>query len=223
MDEYIKSNFEEPLLFRTCEKLVYDNAINDGSLWLRSAHYYRSKETDIARRDGSEGVNFTPHTFPLKFNKKECTIASIEGDGSIGCEIIKCYILSLHGTGIRSDVKRDFGDHTFGIKSLYKLSNDILYQAQKQVDLIAHRYGQVAYQYTPLTLSKNPNSTAIALSNNVFLKSQNTEILRKAPVPPFIYQDEWRVAIFVKDYIDSDEQAILKINVDPECFFGYST
>ena len=120
-------------------------------------------------------------------------------------------------------MKRDFGDHTFGIKSLYKLSNDILYQAQKQVDLIAHRYGQVAYQYTPLTLSKNPNSTAIALSNNVFLKSQNTEILRKAPVPPFIYQDEWRVAIFVKDYIDSDEQAILKINVDPECFFGYST
>ncbi|GAA78192.1 hypothetical protein P20495_0683 [Pseudoalteromonas sp. BSi20495] len=36
------------------------------------------------------------------------------------------------------------------------------------------------------------------------------------------YQDEWRVAIVVKDYIDSDDQAILRINVDPVCFFRYS-
>lgn len=222
MAQYVQSNHEEPMLFRSCQKIAHEGAINEGSLWLRSSHYYRGLENDIVRMDGSEGVNFTPHRFPLKFDSRHTLVSTISGDGSIGCEIIACYILSMHGTGIREDIRRGFGEYMFGIKSIYKLVHDVLYQAQKQVNVIAHRYGQVSYQYTPLTLSRNRNSASITLSKNLFLKSQNTDILRKAPIAPFIYQDEWRIALFVNEYINNDEAEILKINVNSENFYDYT-
>lgn len=209
------------MLFRTCEKIAYDAATKEGSLWLRSSHYYRGIENDLARVDGSEGVNFAPCNFPLKFDRRHTPLSTFSG-GSIGCEIIPCYIFSLHGTGIREDIRREFGGFMFGIRSIYKLVHDILHQAQKQIDVVGHRYGQVSYQYTPLTLSRNPNSVALALSENLFLKSQNAEILRKAPIEPFIYQDEWRVALFVNEYINNDASEILKLNVSTEHFYDYT-
>jgi hypothetical protein len=222
MSYFLKTNYEEPLLFRSCDKVVHAAAINEGSIWLRSIHYYRGIEDDIARHDGSEGVNFTPHTFPLRFDDRLTNLSSISGDGSIGCEIVPCYILSMHGTGIREDVRKSFGDYMFGVRSIYKFSNDVLYQSQQQINVTGHRYGQVSYQYTPLCISQRPNSVAIALAENMYLKSQTTDILRKAPVSPFIFQDEWRIAIFVNRYLNDDPDEILKINVTQDNFYDYT-
>lgn len=217
----LQSNFEEALLFRSCDKAVHDAAVNDGSIWLRSAHYYRGIEEDAARVDGNEGVNTIPHTFPLRFDRKISSITEISGDGRIGCEIRKAYILSLHGTGIDAEVRNSFGTHMFGVKSLYSLVNDMIYQVSQQVEVIGHRYGQVSYQYTPLTISRNETSSAIELSRGVFLKSMTTDMLRKAPVLPFIKQDEWRVVIFVKEYLNNNPLEPLKIKVNAQHFYSY--
>ena len=188
---------------------------------MRSTHYYRGIEEDLARVDGNEGVNTIPHSFPLHFDPDISFVTTISGSGRIGCEIRCAYILSLHGTGIDPSTRATFGDHMFGIKSLYKLVNDIVYQASQQVEVIGHRYGQVSYQYTPLTVSKNGNNSAIELKEGFYLKSLYTEILRKDPVIPFILQDEWRIAIFVPQYINNDSSEILKINVNRENFYSY--
>lgn len=217
----LKTNFEEPLLFRSCDKTVHDAAVNNGSLWLGSSHYYRGIEEDAARVDGNEGVNTIPHTFPLRFDRSVSKISEISGDGRIGCEISNAYILSLHGTGIDATVRKSFGDYMFGVKSLYNLVNDIIYQASQQIEVIGHRYGQVSYQYTSLTISRNMKSSAIKLSEGICLKSMPTDILRKDPICPFIKQDEWRIAIFVKEYLNNNPISPLKINVDKQHFYSY--
>jgi hypothetical protein len=218
----LQSNFEEPLLFRSGDRVVHDSAINDGSLRMKSIHFYRGIENDAARVDGHEGINTTPFTFPLRFDRNISNISEITGGGRIGCEIRNAYILSLHGTGIDPSIREGFGAYMFGIKSLYSLVNEIIYQASRQVEVIGHSYGQVSYQYTPLTISKNGMNTAIELSKGIYLKSIATEILRKDPILPFIKQDEWRIAIFVKDYINNDAAESLFINVDKRHFYSYN-
>lgn len=218
----IQSNFEEPLLFRSCDKVIHDAAVNHGSLWLRSLHYYREIEEDLARVDGNEGVNTTRQTFPLRFDPKISQISEVSGNGLIGCEIRKAYILSLHGTAIDKDIRNGFGTHMFGIKSMYSLVNDMIYQASQQVEVVGHRYGQVSYQHTALTISRDCVSSALQLSNGVFLKSMTTDILRKAPITPFIKQDEWRVALFVKEYLNNNSLEPLKMTVNKSHFYSYA-
>ena len=66
-------------------------------------------------------------------------------------------------------------------------------------------------------------TAAIKLDGNpaVAIKSINTDVLRKEPVEPFIFQDEWRIAIFSSGYLNDDPNEPLKINVDPNNFYEY--
>lgn len=221
MNTFIQANLEEPLLFRTGNDTVHQSAIQKGELWLRTAHHYSKNELNQNRQDDNEGVNYSNHNFELRFNPSYSKINSISGDGSIGCILSNCYLLCLHSTSIREDIRKDFGGRTFGIKSLYPLVNDILYQASQQLKVVAHRYGQVSYQYTPLMLSSNPTSASIELGKGISLKTIGNDILRKAPVEPYIGQDEWRIAVFVDHYLSDDPNSILKLKVNPNHFYDY--
>ncbi|MFN3188853.1 MAG: hypothetical protein ACK42D_04960, partial [Candidatus Paceibacteria bacterium] len=74
-----------------------------------------------------------------------------------------------------------------------------------------------------LCQSYSANCSAIELTGNpsIYIKSINTDVLRKDPLEPFISQDEWRIAIFPTNYINNDWREPLKINVDPEHFYPY--
>lgn len=219
---HLKTELDKPILFRTTDKDVYLNALEKGSIWLRSSHYYRNIE-DQARRDQSEGVNGKKSSIPLRFKIEGAPELTLQGPGSIGCEIIPHYIMSMHGSAISDVCRREFGGFTFGIKDIVKLSAEILYQSSKQLDVHSYRYGQVAYQYTTLSMSHHRYGAAIGLGGNpeIAIRSLNTDVLRKEPVEPFISQDEWRIAIFPTKYLDDDPMKPLKINVSPDHFFEY--
>ncbi len=218
----LKTDLDRPILFRTVDDAVYKSSIEKGSIWLRSSHYYRNIE-DEARVDKSEGVNGTKFSFPLRFNPDSAQAISIEGQGSIGCKIIPHYIMSMHGAAIKDSARQGFGGRTMGIKCIANLSAEILYQVSKQLSANGYRYGQVAYQYTALAMSHNPTSDSLKLSGNpsVAVKSVNTDVLRKEPVEPFIFQDEWRIVIFTNGYLNNDPNEPLKINVSPDHFYEY--
>jgi hypothetical protein len=218
----IETKFDRPIIFRTVDKTVYDSTITNGSLWLRSSHYYRNIE-DQTRADKSEGINGTKCSFPLNFKPLSAQAISIQGNGTIGTEIIPHYIISMHGSSILDSVRNEFGGFTMGVKCLADLSAEILYQVSQQLPVHSYRFGQVAYQRTALCMSYNFSSTAIKLDGkpSVAIKSINTDVLRKDPVEPFIQQDEWRIAIFTNGYLNDDPNAPLKINVDPNHFYEY--
>ncbi|MEE4244945.1 MAG: hypothetical protein V2I33_06025, partial [Kangiellaceae bacterium] len=218
----INTKFDRPILFRTCDKTVYESTLETGSIWMRSSHYYQKVE-DLARQDKSEGVNGTPMLFPLKFAPENAQGMSMEGEGSVGQEIIPHYITSMHGTGITEKVRKDFGGYTLGVRCIADLAAEILFEASQQLAIHSYRFGQVAYQRTALTQSYSRNGAAIELTGkpSVYIKSINTDVLRKDPIEPFISQDEWRVAVFPTGYLNSDPNEPLKINVNPKHFYRY--
>jgi hypothetical protein len=219
---HIQTDFDRPIIFRTVDEQVYQNTLQNGSLWLRSNQYYQRIE-DQARKDVSEGVNGTRTLLPLRFATESGASFAVEGPGSIGCEIVPHYILSMHGTSISEECHRQFGGFTLGIKCIARLSAEILYQASKQLDVFSYRFGQVAYQYTALSRSYNTSGAAIGIGGSppVAVRSINTDVLRKEPVEPFISQDEWRIVTFPERYLDNDPDRPLKINVSPDHFFEY--
>jgi hypothetical protein len=218
----IKTKLDRPVIFRTCDKDVYEASLSSGSIWLRSSRYYREIE-DVARQDRSEGVNGTSALFPLRFAPGSAQAITLEGLCSVGQEIVLHYLMLMHGTSITEVTRNEFGGYTLGIRCIADLAADIVYQISKQVPVNGYRYGQVAYQRTALTMPYNPHGSAIELSGSpsVHVKSINTDVLRKDPVEPFIGQDEWRIAIFTNKYLNNDPDEPLKINVDPNHFYGY--
>jgi hypothetical protein len=219
---FIKTELDRPILFRTVGKDVYRKSVHEGSIWLRSSHYYRDIE-DRARSDRSEGVNGTKSLVPLRFHFENDLSVTLQGPGSVGREIIPHYILSMHGTAISDECRSEFGGCTFGIKCIQRLAAEILYKASKQLDVFSYRFGQVSYQHTALSISYNGHGAAISLGGNpaVALRSVNTDVLRKEPAVPFIHQDEWRIAIFPTKYLNDDANEPLKLNVSPDHFFEY--
>lgn len=218
----IQTEYDSPIIFRTCDQDVYNATCDTGSLWLRTSNYYRKIE-DMARRDLGEGITGTSVGLELSINPENANGIRLEGTGTIGCEIIPHYLISFHGAAIKEQTRRGFGGYTLGIKSLTKLSAEIVYQASLQVDVTGYRYGPVSYQNTALTLSHSGSSAAIEMTGApaVYLKSINTDVLRKLPVEPFISQDEWRIALFVKNYLKDEINEPLKINVSPTHFYKY--
>lgn len=218
----ISSEFDRPIVFRTVDPVVYRSSIEEGSIWLRSSVYYRKIE-DQARVDVSEGINGSATLLPLHFQSTKGVLITFKGPGSIGCEIIDHYILSLHGSSISEAVHRGFGGCTFGITNLDRLSAEILYQVSKQYPVKGYRYGQVAYQHTALSLSLHPETSAVCLDGepNEYIRSINTDVLRKSPVLPFIEQDEWRIVVFLENSKSLDPMEPIKINVDARNFYEY--
>jgi hypothetical protein len=111
-----------------------------------------------------------------------------------------------------------------GVRSLSKLSAEILFQASQQVPCTGYRYGAVYYQHCALKTSLySVGGAEIKIGENpgLFLNPVDTDVLRKRPVEPFILQDEWRIVIFVRNYLNNDQSAPLKINVAPDHFYPY--
>ncbi|MCZ6566189.1 MAG: hypothetical protein O6852_08680 [Gammaproteobacteria bacterium] len=170
-----------------------------------------------------EGINVAKSKFPLHFNPKTASPLTIEWSGTIGCEIVPHYIMSMHGTSISGERQNKFGTHTLGVRNIFKLAVELFYKASKQIDVTGYRYGPVSYQYTSLIMSLNGGSSAIGLNCDppVYVKSIDTNVLRKVPIEPFISQDEWRIVIFPREYLNGDSNEPLKINVDPNNFYEY--
>jgi hypothetical protein len=226
-DSYIQSQMDCPIIFRTLPENVYKLTLDDGSIWLRSEKYYQDIE-DTVRRDPSEGINGAKTLFPLHFKPPNAHQTSIEGTGKIGQAIVPHYIMSLHGTSITERERERFGGHTVGIRNLVALMFDVVYSVSKKISISSYRYGQVDYKYTSLMQSHSVYGSAISLSGEppVYLKSINTDVLRKDPVLPFIEQDEWRIVVITGGsggYLNNDPMEPLKINVDPDHFYEYST
>jgi len=221
---HVISDLNSPILFRTTSEDLYKSTLESGELWLRSNEYYQNIE-DEARVDNGEGVNASKVELPLNFKTDNDVTIRFSGDGRLGQEIVRHYIISIHGSSISKKQRTAFGGCTFGIKSLSKLSAQILYEASKQIDVVGYRFGQVAYQNTALVQSQNRNG-AICEFTNVpphYLNVLNTDVLRKEPVQPFIEQDEWRIVIFTNGFIKNDYNSPLIVKVDTEHFYPYMT
>lgn len=219
----IDVELHEPFVFRTTSADVYRSSLETGTLWLRSDQYYRDLE-DRIRNDQLEGISSGTTSVPLRIRTGGVNV-QIQGIGTIGQEIRPHYLVSLHGTSISAAQRKEFGGHTFGVRSLSRLSIDVLFQASQQIRCIGYRYGQVCYQYTALTLSLFSNGAAINLGGDppLCLGALNTDALRKRPVAPFTEQDEWRIVIFTDGYLGNDVTAPLKICVAPSHFYPYPT
>lgn len=217
----IETDFESPILFRTVSETVYRSTLKNGSLWLRSNAYYQEIE-DKVRVDWMEGVNGSSTNLPLHIENDGIKL-ELSGPGHTGLILPPHYIMSLHGLAISDTVRSDFGGFTFGIKSIAKLSAEILYRASEKVAVNGYCYGPVAYQYTALCRSHRYDGAAIRIGKELphSILSADTSYLRKIPVLPFILQDEWRVVIFVSKYLDDDKNAPLKLEVDVDNFFPY--
>jgi hypothetical protein len=220
----IQSEFEEPILFRTTDRNVYDATLSNGSLWLRSGKYYRDLEDQI-RRDISEGGNYGRVTLPLQLLEENAPQLTISGTGDIGEELPPHYILSLHGPSISEEQRASFGGCTFGIKCITTLTAEIVFRCSSLLRCVAYRYGPIRYQYGTLSRSRRGIGAPICLAHNppAYLTLVNTDLLRKAPVRPFIEQDEWRIVLMTDGYLDGDGDVPLKLNVDTLNFYPYCT
>lgn len=220
---HIQTEFDEPILFRTTTKEVCQSTLDTGSLWLRSDKYYRELE-DQVRNDALEGGNSGMTHIPLRIQMADGTPFHIEGQGHVGQLMIPHYLVSLHGTSIAPTERDAFGGYTFGVRSLMRLSAEILFQCSKALRCSGYRYGHVYYQYSAFALSLNSNGGAamkLGDSPAYFLNPVNTDVLRKRPASPFINQDEWRIVVFTEGYLDDDATAPLRINVSPSHFYPY--
>lgn len=161
---YIQTKLDRPIIFRTMNKTVYNSTLSNGSIWLRSSHYYRSIENNT-RADISEGINSTLCRFPLHFKPKSAQALSLQGNGSIGTEIVPHYIISMHGTSITDKVREEFGGFTMGVKCIADLSSEVIFQVSKQLPVTSYIFGQVKYQRTALTMSYNLSSAPLTLED----------------------------------------------------------
>lgn len=218
----VLTDLDEPVVFRTTSSDVGKATLKSGSLWLRSDQYYREME-DRARRDESEGSTNAKLGVPLRVQRGNGPSFTISGSGYIGQTIAPHYILSLHGPSISPDVLHSFGTCTFGVKSISRLSAEILYRCSLIIKCTGYRFGQVLYQRGALAFSLHNYGAPLKIADDppIYVNLLNTNVLIKEPVHPFIEQDEWRVAIFVQSYLDGDPHAPMKINVDPEHFYHY--
>lgn len=221
---YIKSDFDEPFLFRTASKFVCNNTLNNGELWLRTNLYYQKIE-DKARVDNKEGFSGSKIEFPIEVKSDNDVFIELSGDGtgSMGTNVAPHYIISLHGTSISKQQHVDFGGVTFGIKSFSVLTKQIVEAASKQIRVLGYQSGPVAYQFTALTQTKNRNEALIEITEQPphYLRTIDRTALRKEPILPFIEQDEWRIVIFSDSFVKNDPEAPLVLKVDRDLFFEY--
>lgn len=213
----------QPIVFRTTARPVYDATLRSGCLWLRSDEYFRQLE-DSVRNDCSEGINAGTTTVPLRFQTPDGASVQIEGNGHIGQQIVPHYMLCMHGSSISAEQLDAFGGCTFGITNIAKLAAEILYRCSMQADVTGYRYGQVTYQHTALSLLHSVRGSAaikLCKAPPLYLNPIDTHVLRKAPLRPFIEQDEWRIVVFTGHYLNDDPLAPFQVNVSPHHFFPY--
>jgi hypothetical protein len=220
---YIEAETDEPILFRTTGEAVCKSTLHAGSLWLRSDKYYRDLEDQI-RNDAAEGVSSGTTALPVQFQQKNGVQIRVEGKGNVGRLLGPHYIVSLHGTSISESQRAAFGGHTFGVRSLFRLSAEVLCEASRQIKCTAYRHGPVRYHYAALAHSnRSVGGPAIQFDHDPprYLNPLDADALRKRPIQPFIEQDEWRIVVFTDGYLDGDPTLPLKVNVSPSHFYPY--
>lgn len=220
----ILADLDNPLVFRTASSEVCQHALITGSLWLRSDRYYRELE-DAARHDSHEGVNLARGGMPMHFPPLFRGIAvTIEGAGAIGQVMVPHYLACFHSTSITDEQRQSFGGHTFGVRNFSQLAAEIVYRCSLVLPVSGYRYGQVSYQQSALARQASVvGGSAIELPGTppTYLNVLNTDVLRKSPVRPFIDQDEWRIAVFTKGYLDDNPSEPVRIQVNPFHFYPY--
>lgn len=217
---HIDTDFDQPMIFRTVDEKVYKASIEEGSIWLRTNQYYQTLDNK-ERQDAIEGISGTKAERMLQFKGLRLIT---HGDGLIGTQLPPHYIMSLHGVGIREEIMRGFGGHTFGIRCLSKLAVEVLYQVSQKINVRGYRYGQVSYQHTAISKSRIKEGQGGILKigegdQAESIHSFDPNFLRKSPEEPFIGQDEWRIVIIPDEIYKGDYKAPLDINVDPSHFF----
>ena len=217
----VQSDLDQPIVFRTCSESVFTSSLETGSIWLRSASYYQTIEND-ARIDNQEGINATSAHLPLEIHPPGGVRLRLEGPGRVGQEIIPHYLACFHSSSIQEEQRLAFGAHTMGVRNLFRLALAVVHECNRQIGVTAYRYGAVNYRHTALAQKHAMvGSSPIQVTGDspVNLTPVGTDVLTKAPVPPFIGQDEWRIAVFTEGH---HEQEPLKINVDPGHFYPYA-
>ncbi|TFH89130.1 hypothetical protein [Vibrio ouci] len=224
MDNYIKADFDEPFLFRTASKLVCDNTLKNGEIWLRTNLYYQQIE-DKARVDNNEGLSSSKIEFPISVKSDNGVFIDISGDrtGTMGTNVPPHYLISLHGTSISKQQHTDFGGVTFGISSFSVLTKQIIEETSKQIKVLGYQAGPVSYQFTSLVQTEKRNGAILEITDNPphYLSTVDMTALRKEPILPFIEQDEWRIVVFTNGFIKGDHLAPLKLKVDKNLFYEY--
>lgn len=213
----VQSNLDYPLIFRTSTESVYRSTTENGEIWLRSDECFRSLE-DKVRNDALESLSAAGHKFPLLVSNLH-----LEGDGNLSEEFLPHYILSLHGTSIKDEVRRGFGGFTFGVKNIDLLARHIFEECRKQIACTQWEWAPIAYQYSALKISEDQTGAPIQVGHDPsrFLGVWRPSPFRKRPIPPFIYQDEWRIVLRTNGYINRDSSVPLKVRVPPSLFYEY--
>lgn len=225
MSDSIQADINQPILFRTASKVIAEGTTSTGSIWLRSDQYYSDLE-DSVRNDTSEGVSHAKLAMTGTVSNSNGMSVHICGTGSIGQAIRPHYILSLHSLSISTEQRTAFGGHTFGVRNVAKLAAELLYRCSLQLNCRGYRFGAISYRHTALAVTDYQiGSAAIGLGGNppTYVNPIDTDVLRKAPVWPFVEQDEWRIVIFTDGYSDGDASAPVTVNVDPSHFYNYDS
>lgn len=218
----IQADLGLPILFRSTCEVAYRSSTENGEIWLRSDAYFRELE-DRVRNDHAESLNIGSTRLELSFETYSGLQTRIQGDGGIGEALSAHYMISLHGSSIAAETREEFGGFTFGIKNIDLLARHIFEECKRQIDCEAWAWNQVSYQYSALQVTDDGSGAGIRLGENPSrnLKVFNAHPFKKRPVLPFILQDEWRIVIWTKGYLNGSTAEALKIRVPPSLFYRY--
>ena len=229
-DGFAKLKFDVglPQLYRSTNESVYNKTVNEGVLWLRTDQYLRDLEEEeiSARADDEEGriilSAFGDHGIGKIEPMREDAVAKM------GWNTEKHYILSLHANNadIPKLYKRFSATHTFCIRNVIELSQEIVYELNRKFPYysINSSVHQVTYlQYARAWQSEmNKNDSGEKEMNVYFVPSVSNAVNPIAVKHPYFgYQDEWRITVVFKDkktgksiYVDDDDKIIVAVNAN---------
>ena len=203
---------DQPHLYRTCDKIAYDNTIQNGVIWLRPQEYFQSLEDNYvaARGDGHEGQTamsiFGNHGF-LKISPD-----GANSKAELALPKAKHYIASFHGPHVDLPrLKKEFkAEHTFAIRNIQRLATDISWGLMNKGFNPEVQCGQVSYKnITPCYHIADRRSSATSSDKAegeklfTFRPYRNQhDYVQKRPI--FSWQDEWRIIVFLKRW-ENDE------------------
>lgn len=221
---WLETDLDQPILFRTCDQVPYDAALSSGSLWLRSDRYYRDLE-DEARNDRHESTSSGSTRVPLRMPTAGGGSITIQGPGTLGVLPTPHYMLCLHGSSISEAALSGFGGRTLGIRNVARLAPEIFDECSKQIPCSSWQWTQVAYAHSAMMVTEAPGGAPIRCLRNekeVSITPIAPTPFRKRPVLPFIEQDEWRIVIYTEGYLPGPIDEPLRINVSASQFFAYT-
>ena len=234
--EDLPFDLESPHLYRFCDKIAFENTINNGLLWFRPDWYFRKLEDEQyqdARSDDNEGGNFI--NLDGSHGIVDISTNTINGKIEVGNMLPKHYILSLSGHNVDLiTMKRKFSDitHSFRIKNIRVLLENIqLYLFKIGYSNVQISYDEINYKYSKRKYHIKRDSLEKSIEsgfdkNQLFLsiRPYNKKINFFNKRPLFSYQDEARIIIQIFNekgeniYIGEKNNERLEIEVPNNLF-----